>query len=374
MIFLPVGITATKPLMLTHLAGISYLDLSRRLLNHVSPAALWHNRIPWDLSVQNIRFWCYLDLVYPELDFGSLTEHQIGRLYVECFNSSLGVTTELEPFRNKAAELRWATEHQGYVHASSRSIRLHWSQHLEFLGLNSEDIDNQVALNVSHTEILRQLEADGLLINQQSISGSIYLDLTSIGMPLRTLVSKGGEINYLLPILRDLHNRFNRGERVVLFYDDSVEQDYVYLDRLLTRRGLKVTRKKFFRVPVDGMVHSSKGGGWEESTFAFIREKYFSKVDVEIARFAIKRTLLYSLGQKGQRSVSDANITESLECADQTLASLTHIKPPEPAYRTSLFGRFVSKNGLVNVHGLFTHLENKRTPLEDKASIVALLQ
>lgn len=373
MLILPVGINATKPLMLTHVAGMAYLDTSLRILENISNTTFWFNRTPWDLAIQNIRFWTYLELIHPEYDFAESSEYEIGELYVECFQSQVGIDSMIDQFRKKSQEITNRVEHKGYVHPSSLTIYKWWKTHLEFLGIGNLKVDNQVKLTLSQDQVLDQLAQNKLLLDQRAISGSVFLDLTSFGLSLRTLISENGSINYLLPVLRDIYRRAEQSDGVVLYYDDSVRRDYIYIDKILSLQGIKVIRKELFRIAVGGTLYSSKGGGWSESTFAFFRRQYLDELPEKVARLAVKSYLLFFLNQKGKESFSGEGLCQSIEQAKDLLETVDLADTLLPDDERMLYSKMMKANGLVNIFQLFTSIYQKRSNNQQRASLLKLV-
>ncbi|WP_363798222.1 hypothetical protein ABU614_00490 [Lysobacter firmicutimachus] len=351
-LYAPVGITPTKPLTPSHLKGALLLDFMRRFEGLFAPGAIWHNRRPWDISLQTIRFWDYLDREHAGLDFDAMSEGQIGALYVECHRS--GALPDAERIAVYARRI----EDEGFVHAASRRILALWGEVFVTLGLAPDALFHSVPFGLGQEAVLDRLRAHDLLLDQRRFGGGVYLDLTDEGRPLRVLISEQGLPNYLLAILRDLLEHAPQHDQICLYHDASIERDYESLTRVLQRFGLPCRRVGFSRVPVEGLVLSAKQGGWEQYTGARLLERVAGGASRDEIRLGFRLYFLHALGLRHPASYSDAGLGECLERARRLLA-VHEPAPPTAADRTAL-EKLMKRDGSANVYGALSVLEQKK--------------
>lgn len=372
-LFAPVGITPTKPLTPSHLKGVLLLDFMQRFEifcareaaacdasgsgdmpspTQTPTATVWHNRRPWDISLQTIRFWDYLDRECAGVDFAAMSEAEIGALYIACHRSGGLPTAE------RVAVYAQRIESEGYVHPASQRILTLWADVFETLGVARDALFHSVPFALAPEAVLARLSAQGMVLDQRRFGGAVYLDLTDEGRPLRLLVSEHGLPNYLLAILRDLLDRAPHYRTVCLYHDANIQRDYDALARVLERLGLRCRRVGFMRVPLDGQVLSAKQGGWERYTGARLLERVASGASEAEIRLGFRLYFLHALGLRQPDSYSDDGLSACLLRARALLAA-HEPAAPSAADRIAL-RKLTKRDGSANVYGALAVLEQKK--------------
>lgn len=351
-LYAPVGITPTKPLTPSHLKGVLLLDFMQRFEGQFTPGTIWHNRRPWDISLQTIRFWDYLDREHSGVDFSTMGEGDIGALYIDCHRTG-GL-----PSADRVAAYAGRIETEGYVHAASHRILELWGEVFATLGLAQDALFHSAPFGLDQEAVLAILRAHDIVLDQRSFGGGIYLDLTDEARPLRVLMSEDGLPNYILAILRDLLASASRYDNVCLYHDANIQRDYEALARVLERLGIRCRRIGFTRVPIDGQVLSAKHGGWEQYTGARLLQRVASGASEAEIRLGFRLYFLHALGLRQPDSYSDAGLADCLERARRLLA-VHEPAPPTTADRTAL-EKLMKRDGSANVYAALAVLDQKK--------------
>jgi hypothetical protein len=364
-LYAPVGITPTKPLTPSHLKGVLLLDFLQRFEGLFTPGAIWHNRRPWDISLQTIRFWDYLDREHGDVDFSVMGEGEIGALYIDCHRNS-----ELPP-ADRIAAYASRIETDGYVHPASGRILALWGEVFATLGLSRDALFHSAPFGLDQESVFSRLDAHDMVLDQRRFGGGVYLDLTDEGRPLRLLVSEHGLSNYILAILRDLLQRAPHHGCICLYHDSGIERDYETLMRVLQRLGLQCRRVGFTRVPLDGQVLSAKHGGWEHYTGARLLQRVAGGASSSEIRLGFRLYFLHALGLRKPDNYSDAGLGACLERARRLLATC------EPAPLTTedraALGKLLKRDGSANVYGAIAVLEQKKATAGLRHAVMSCL-
>ena len=351
-LYAPVGITPTKPLTPSHLKGVLLLDFMQRFEGLFTPGTIWHNRRPWDISLQTIRFWDYLDREHSGVDFSTMGEGDIGAMYIDCHRSGA------LPSADRIATYARRIETEGYVHPASGRILALWGEVFATLGLAGDALFHSAPFGLDREAVLARLDAHDMLLDQRGFGGGVHLDLTDEGRPLRLLMSEHGLSNYILAILRDLLDRAPQHDSVCLYHDSGIERDYDALMRVLQRLGVQCRRVGFTRVPVDGQVLSAKQGGWEQYTGARLLQRVAGGASSAEIRLGFRLYFLHALGLRKPDSYSDEGLGASLERARRLLA--VHEPAPLTTDDRAALEKLMKRDGSANVYGAIAVLEQKK--------------
>lgn len=251
----PVTVTPTKPLSPSHLKGLLWTDALVRATAMLADVTYRYSHTTYHPCEQTVGFWEYLDRVVGDTDYATYTEEEIGELYVR-FRAA-GERQDFAAYRPYLD----AVEH-GWTHpASARMLDL-WAGHYARLGMHDPGLRAHQPPGLTLDEAIDRITEMGMCLDLRDISGPVYLDATSDGLPLRGIVGSDGRPNYLACALRELLALAPSYDDVVLLYDRGLEPDYVLLERVLTRLGTSTHRVPLGRVPIDGRIRSARDGDW----------------------------------------------------------------------------------------------------------------
>lgn len=258
----PVTITPTKPLTPTHVKGLVWTDVLAKATACVRGVRLvWNNRMA-TVTTQSAAFWQYLDLTEPDTDWNRESEIQIGERYVAFHaDGHAGDRRALAGYLTRADE-------DGWIHPAGKRMLELWRAELALLGVRDPGLAEDRPLAASVGATLAALAERGLLVDHRCFGGPVYLDGTRWGLPLRLLIGEDGLPNYLVPILRELIPMIRPGRSFLLPHDHELTADYLLVERVLAAFGADVARLALGRVPVEGVVLSSRFGGWSGTTLA----------------------------------------------------------------------------------------------------------
>jgi hypothetical protein len=252
----PVTVTPSKPLTPSHLKGLLWADAMYRATGQVADASFRYSHTAYHPTEQTVGFWEFLDRAVGDTDFAGMDEEDIGALYVRFRQDGRRApAAALRPYAD-------AVEHQGWTHPAARRVLELWERHYARLGMHDPGLTAHQPPGLALDDALDVLAADGLCLDQRSMGGPVYLDLTAEGLPLRQIVTAEGQPNYLACALRDLLPLAGRYDEVVLLHDPDLDADYQLLQRVLRAHGPVVHRVAVGRVPIDGQIRSARAGGW----------------------------------------------------------------------------------------------------------------
>lgn len=267
----PITITATKPLLPTHIKGFLWVDTLYRGTRLVRDLEYYWNPRAANLTGQTIQFWDYLDRLQGDIGYDDMSTDDLGRLYVR-FHAS-DDARPLDQLRHYTERV----EREGWVHPATRAATRDWKRQLNLLGVHDPGLAADRPATVSIDETVERLERHHLCVDHRRHGGPAYLDGTRWGMPLRMVIGADGHANYLLVILRDLLPRLEAGDRVLLVYDDDLSHDYALLGRVLEALGARPSKLPLGRVPLGGVVRSSRYGGWDGHTIGRLADLCLSE-------------------------------------------------------------------------------------------------
>ncbi|MFI5916043.1 hypothetical protein [Dactylosporangium sp. NPDC051541] len=285
----PVTVSPTKPLTPTHVKHLLVTDALCRATAGIADVECVYDHLAYAPAGQTVAFWEYLDRTWPGRDFAAATEEEIGELYVR-HHAEPGPAADdrLAPYVERVRAERW-------LHPSARRVLDIWRGHYGTLNLFDPRLGEQGPPVLPVPELIERLAARDLAIDGRPVGGPVYLDLSAQGIPLRRLVSPAGQANYLTCVLGQLLPIAGRYDLVVLIHDPDLREDYVLVQRVLAAFGAQATRIEVARVPLDGVVASSRRGGWAGFTLGALR----GRVDAgdHAFRLALRLYLLAVLGR-----------------------------------------------------------------------------
>lgn len=286
----PIAITPTKPLTPSHIKGLLWMDVLYKATRHLHDIDYLNNRTTYDITVQTLGYWAYLDRTVGSMEFSECSEDCLGKLYVQY------QAEDQRPSFETLRDYRERTE-QGWLHPASRRILEIWQEHYRALGLYDPGLFTAKPLALSVDELIEYLVGRGLCIDTRPLGGPAYLDLSSHGIPLRRVIDGSGQSIYLVGALRELVPLIDKYDKIILASDDGLNEDYTILQRIITALGGSADRIMLGRVALDGVVRESRFGGWDDYTFDKIASFCSLNEQPEIARLALRLCLIGCLGK-----------------------------------------------------------------------------
>ncbi|MDI5961345.1 hypothetical protein [Streptantibioticus silvisoli] len=309
----PITVTPSKPLTPSHLKGLFWADVLHRATGHLAEVTYRYSHTTYHRTEQVLGFWEFLDRTEGDTDYHDATETEIGELYVRY---------RAQEDRPGAAALRpyaEAVEESGWVHpASERVLRL-WSGHYERLGLYDPGLREHQPPGLGLEEMIDRLVAAGCGLDQRRWGGSVHLDLTRWGLPLRQIVTPDGRPNYLACALRELLVLAPRHDEVVFLYDRELAPDYRLLERLLGSADTVVRCVPIGRVPIGGRIVSARHGGWQDHTVDRLLAAVDDEHDVPAIRLGLRLYFIAMLGPGDQQSFRHDLLAKSCARAERLL-------------------------------------------------------
>ncbi|WP_328379080.1 hypothetical protein OHB13_29485 [Streptomyces sp. NBC_00440] len=292
----PVTVTPSKPLTPSHLKGLLWADVMYRATKAYAEVTYRYSHTTYHRTEQTSGFWEFLDRVRPGADYAALSESDVGELYVRYRAEGHAPTAgALRPYAE-------AIENDGFVHpAGARVLRL-WAGHYERLGLHDPGLLAHQPPGFGLEEMIEDLLATGLGLDQRDVGGPVYLDATRYGLPLRQIVTADGRPNYVACALRELLPLAPRYDEIVLLYDRELDPDYRALERVLSLKGPTVHRVPIGRVPIGGKISSARRGGWGDHTVEALLRSFADAADPAAVRLAMRLYFIASLGPGQQDS------------------------------------------------------------------------
>jgi hypothetical protein len=356
----PISVTATKPLLPAHAKGLLWVDVVYRATRQVAEVDYhWNPRLP-HLSGQTLHFWEYLDRTTGAGDYTDWSETDVGNAYVR-FNAE-GGSTSFDTIRPYAAKV----EADGWVHPASRRLLQCWTEQFELLGVMDPGLDRDRPFLLSVEELLEILGGAGLLVDHRRYGGPAYLDGTRWGLPLRPGVSADGHANYVVMLLRDLLPVAGGYSGVLLVHDQEITPDYVLIERILEFFGGRVRRLPLGRVPMKGIVRSSRFGGWTGTTLRELVDDCRRDFPLDVCRLGMRLYFIAMLNRAGNESFSADLLHRALRQADRVLESAvtSEATPSLARYRDGRRTAQQDGPGWIDAYRLTVSLFSRREPPE----------
>jgi hypothetical protein len=311
----PVTVTPTKPLTPSHLKGLLWTDVTYRSTALLADVTYRYSLSTYHLTEQTLGFWEFLDRTVGDADYSDYTDGQIGDLYMRHRAEDARVPyAALRPYAE-------AVEAVGWVHPASARIQQLWQAQYAALGLHDPGLSTVDPPLLGLEPLLAMLGDRDRCLDLRRYGGPAYLDLTRYGLPLRQIVTAEGQPNYLACALRELVGLAARYDEVVLLCDRDLGSDYLLLQRILAEFGPQVCRVLIDRVPVDGVVRTSRHGGWHGSTAAELLGAALAEWPAPAVRLGMRLYFVAVLGHGQQQSFRHDLLRHYLGKADRMLSA-----------------------------------------------------
>ncbi|MFG3016476.1 hypothetical protein ACGFZB_39735 [Streptomyces cinerochromogenes] len=308
----PVTVTPAKPLTPSHLKGLLWTDVMFRATTPLADVTYRYSPTTYHLTEQTLGFWEFLDRTQGDLPYASLSEEEIGDLYVLFRKDTPPPAEALRPYAHEV-------ERNGWVHpASERVLRL-WTAHYGALGLHDPGLTRHQPPGLGTEEMVERLATLGMGLDQRAGGGPVYLDATRYGLPLRQIMTADGQPNYLACALRELLPLAPAYDEVVLLHDPELAADYLLLQRVLGALGPRVHRVPVGRVPIDGRIRSARHGGWHDHTAGALLRTVGTDGDPDVRRLGMRLYFIAGLGPGQAQSFRADLLHKSLDRAERLL-------------------------------------------------------
>ncbi len=292
----PVTISPTKPLTPTHLKYLLSLDMLYRATTTFAEVTCLYHHATYAGSQQVAGFWDYLDRHHPGVPCEAMSEQEIGELYSAYHRAERLPYAAIEPTVRRAEA--------GWTHPISARLLAIWESHYRVLGMFDPKLGRTGPELASEAEILDLLVSRDLCINGRALGAPVYLDATAVGQPLRVILGPDGQANYLLYLLRELVPLLEGYDLVVLAHDTQLRADYQTIGHVLTALGANVARFEVPRVPIDGVVQSTRFGGWQGHTLEAFAGQIVDEFGLAAFRLGLRLYLVAGLGRTARQSFS----------------------------------------------------------------------
>ncbi|MDH6113612.1 hypothetical protein P3T36_005225 [Kitasatospora sp. MAP12-15] len=349
----PVTVTPSKPLTPSHLKGLLWTDAMYRATAQLADVTYRYSHTTYDRTEQTLGFWEYLDRTADCLDYSTLSEEQIGELYVGYrAEGSRPSAAQLHPYAE-------AVEHHGWVHPASARILELWTSHYARLGMHDPGLLAHQPPPGGLDEVIALLSVRNLCLDLRESGGPVYLDGTRYGLPLRLIVSSDGQPNYLACALRELVPLAPDFDEVVLLYDSELEPDYILLQRILGELGPEVRRVTLGRVPIDGRIRSARHGGWHDHTAGAVLAEAGADHDQDAVRLGLRLYFIATLGPGAGQSFRRDLLHQ---CCTKAARLIEAARATAPAPVADTIARHRGNHLFVDPYRLTSSLLGRRSP------------
>lgn len=359
----PVTVTPTKALGLSHLKGLLWVDAMFRSTRLLTDVDYLYSHTTFNITRQTAGFWEYLDRACPDIDPSRCTEDDVGGLYT-AFQTQPSPPPDaaLQPYVR-------AVEETGWTHPVSRRVLDIWRGHYSWLGLHDPGITRRMPPRMGLEEVVDYLSKRGLCLDTRCDNGPVYLDATAQGLPLRPITSATGHPNYLGCALRDLVPMTEEYDEIVLVHDRELTEDYILLQKIFGALGADTHRLCLSRVPLDGVVRSSRHGVDRIHTAAGLADELGGYGTTEAVRLGMRLYFIAALGKGSDQSFRMDLLREFIDRAEKLLA---RDDAPEAPDTETFLRRNTGGRGFVDAYRLTTALlgRHRRVPLRALASSI----
>lgn len=310
----PVTVTPTKALTPSHLKGLFWVDVMYRATSLTAETTYRYSNTAYNTTMQTLGYWEFLDRTLGDIDYSAYREEELGELYVRYQAEEQRV-----PFAALRPYLR-AVEDTGWIHQASARLLSLWAAYYRRLGLYDPGLTEVQPSPMGLEEMIDHLAARDLALDNRPTAGPVYVDATRSGLPLRQIITRDGQPNYLTSALRELVPLVEDYDEIVLVHDRELTADYVLLQRVLGALGGNAVRVTVDRVPIDGVVRSSRHGGWQGHTLPALLAAC-GDTEPEVLRLGMRLYFIAMLGKGQGQSLRMDLLRQSLNKARRLLAA-----------------------------------------------------
>jgi hypothetical protein len=268
-----------------------WVDVMQKATAQFADVDCLYSHLTANGSEQTVGFWEFLDREVGDTDFSVHSEQEIGELYLR-YHSQIS-----KPSHSALSPYLRAVENGNWVHPISTRLYQIWSAHAVALRVHDPGAicDRWTAMPVE--ALIQRLAERDLCLDLRSKGGALYLDLTAEGIPLRQVITTEGHSNYLISLLRELVPQIQSYDHLILIHDRELHADYLLLQRILMRLGASVERVSISRVAIDGVVQSTRHGGWQGYTASDLTSNLMKVSDLPSIRLGMRLYFIATLGK-----------------------------------------------------------------------------
>jgi hypothetical protein len=359
----PIPVTPTKPFMPSHVKGLLWVDTLYKATSQIAQVDYVYSHSAGNACQQTLGFWEYLDRVSDRVDYTQLSEEAIGQLYMQYHaDPDRAPQSALLPYLK-------AYETEGWVHPASDRLLEIWTRHYALMGAHDPGVRSITPPKISQDNLIDQLRVRNLCLDMRRLGGAVYLDSTAHGLPLRPIVTEDGRANYLAFLLRDLVPVASDYDEIVLIYDREMTPDYMLVQRVLEEFGGSVLKIPLDRVAMNGIVKSSRHGGWEGYTVPEIAAACQAETDLPGFQLGLRLFYIATIGKGEGKSFDMALLQRCMRRAQKLLKETSERSPQDVA---SYLRRFTGKHHHVDPYQLTSSLlgRGSQAPMRDLAVMV----
>lgn len=312
----PITVTPTKALTPSHLKGLLWVDVMYRATSLTAQTTYRYSNTAFNTTAQTLGYWEFLDRTLGDIDYSGHSEEELGELYMRY---QAQAQAERVPFAALRPYLR-AVEDTGWVHQASTCLLGLWADYYRRLGMYDPGLTEVLPPPMGLEEMVGYLAARDLCLDNRSTGGPVYVDATRFGLPLRQIVTREGQPNYLTCALRELVPLAGGYDEIVLLHDRELTADYGLLQRILGALGGNAVRVTVDRVAIDGVVRSSRHGGWQGYTLPALLAAC-GDAEPEVLRLGMRLYFISVLGKGPGQSLRVDLLRQSMNKARRLLAA-----------------------------------------------------
>jgi hypothetical protein len=329
-----------------------WVDVMQKTTAQFADVDCLYSHLTANGSEQTVGFWEFLDREAGDADFSVHSEQEIGELYLRYHSQTS------KPSHSALSPYLRAVENRSWVHPVSKRLHQIWSAHAAALRVHDPGLicDKWSAMPVE--ALIQRLAECDLCVDLRSKGGALYLDLTAEGIPLRQVITTEGHSNYLISLLRELVPQIQSYDHLILIHDRELHADYLLLQRILMRLGASVDRVPISRVAIDGVVQSTRHGGWQGYTASDLTSNLMKVADLPSIRLGMRLYFIATLG-KGKPGSFNIGLLERAVRRAKSLISTADNRHSEESVESFLH-RCAGRKKYVDPYKVTSGLLSKR--------------
>jgi hypothetical protein len=268
-----------------------WVDVMQKATAQFADVDCLYSHLTANGSEQTVGFWEFLDREVGDADFSLHSEQEIGELYLRYHSQPF------KPSRSALSPYLRAVENASWIHPVSTRLYQIWSGHAAALRVHDPGAACHKWSAMPVEALVQHLTECDLCLDLRPKGGALYLDLSVDGIPLRQVITSDGHSNYLISLLRQLVPQIQSYDHLILVHDRELHADYLLLQRILMHLGASVDRVAISRVAIDGVVQSTRHGGWQGYTASELTSNLMKVADLPSIRLGMRLYFIATLGK-----------------------------------------------------------------------------